>query len=100
VTKFFSFPPSLSDSNVNLLVVRTGLLHGKLSQTNQTLHVVRSTVRAFEREHWEALEKRLELWKGGLAGVLEIVSASRKRTVNGSAPVDLQVQTRVQAATS
>ncbi|KAI0751139.1 PCI-domain-containing protein [Daedaleopsis nitida] len=60
-------------------VIRAGLLSGKLSQTAQTLHVTRATARAFEREQWVLLEKRLQAWKVGLAGVLEIVSASRKK---------------------
>ncbi|KAI0371602.1 PCI-domain-containing protein [Pilatotrama ljubarskyi] len=59
--------------------IRAGLLTGKLSQTAQSLHVTRATARAFEREQWELLEKRLQAWKTGLAGVLEVVSASRKK---------------------
>jgi len=62
-----------------LSVIRAGLLSGKLSQLTQTLHVTRSTARTFEREQWEALEKRLLAWKVGLAGVLEIVMTARKR---------------------
>ncbi|KAH9854993.1 PCI-domain-containing protein [Lenzites betulinus] len=66
-------------------VIRAGLLSGKLSQTAQTLRVNRATARAFEREQWEILEKRLQSWKAGLASVLEIVSASRKKA-GGDAP--------------
>ncbi|KAJ7724888.1 hypothetical protein B0H16DRAFT_287975 [Mycena metata] len=60
-------------------VIRAGLLSGKLSQTSQSLHITRSTARIFEREQWEALEKRLVAWKAGLAGVLEVVAAARKQ---------------------
>jgi len=60
-------------------VIRTGLLSGKLSQTTQSLHVYRSSARAFEREQWEALEKRLVAWKAGLASVLEVVTSAQKR---------------------
>ncbi|KAJ6560455.1 hypothetical protein B0H19DRAFT_1147790 [Mycena capillaripes] len=60
-------------------VIRAGLLSGKLSQTSQSLHITRSTTRTFEREQWEALEKRLVAWKAGLAGVLEVVAAARKQ---------------------
>jgi translation initiation factor 3 subunit M len=60
-------------------VIRTGLLSGKLSQTTQSLHVYRSSARAFEREQWEALEKRLVAWKMGLASVLEVVTSAQKR---------------------
>lgn len=65
-------------------VIRTGLLSGKLSQTTQSLHVYRSSARTFEREQWEALEKRLVAWKAGLASVLEVVTSAQKRG-NGSA---------------
>ncbi|KAL7282660.1 hypothetical protein ACG7TL_004133 [Trametes sanguinea] len=68
-------------------VIRAGLLSGKLSQTTQTLHVTRATARAFEREQWELLEKRLQAWKTGLASVLEVVSASRKKA-GGDAPAN------------
>ncbi|KAG1831049.1 hypothetical protein EV424DRAFT_214102 [Suillus variegatus] len=54
-------------------VFRAGLLSGKLSQTTQSLHVYRSSARTFEREHWEALDKRLVAWMAGLANMLEIV---------------------------
>ncbi|KAG2108659.1 uncharacterized protein F5147DRAFT_612440 [Suillus discolor] len=64
-------------------VIRTGLLSGKLSQTTQSLHVYRSSARTFEREQWEALEKRLVAWKAGLASVLEVVTSAQKRG-NGS----------------
>jgi translation initiation factor 3 subunit M len=60
-------------------VIRAGLLSGKLSQTSQSLHITRSTARTFEREQWEALERRLVAWKAGLAGVLEVVAAARKQ---------------------
>jgi translation initiation factor 3 subunit M len=58
-------------------VIREGLVSGKLSQTTQTLHITRSTARTFQREQWEALEKRLMAWKAGLAGVLEVVATAR-----------------------
>ncbi|KAJ7129261.1 PCI domain-containing protein [Mycena epipterygia] len=60
-------------------VIRAGLVSGKLSQTSQSLHITRSTARTFEREQWEALEKRLVAWKAGLAGVLEVVATARKQ---------------------
>ncbi|EMD40431.1 hypothetical protein CERSUDRAFT_111031 [Gelatoporia subvermispora B] len=60
-------------------VIRAGLVSGRLSQTAQTLHVTRATPRSFEREQWELLEKRLQAWKTGLADVLEVVAAARKK---------------------
>ncbi|KAF8214029.1 hypothetical protein K438DRAFT_1927230 [Mycena galopus ATCC 62051] len=65
-------------------VIRAGLLSGKLSQTSQSLHITRSTARTFERDQWEALEKRLVAWKAGLAGVLEVVAAARKQGAPGA----------------
>jgi translation initiation factor 3 subunit M len=89
-----SFRISFND----LLVIRTGLLLGKLSQTTQSLHVYRSSARTFEREQWEALEKRLVAWKAGLASVLEVVTIAQKRG-NGSGVSEV-VQQAVQTGES
>lgn len=62
-----------------LPVIRTGLLSGKLSQTTQTLHVIRSTSRTFDAPQWELLASRLTAWKAGLEGVLEVVESARKQ---------------------
>ncbi|KAL1741002.1 hypothetical protein HDZ31DRAFT_46364 [Schizophyllum fasciatum] len=70
-------------------VIRAGLVLGKLSQTTKTLHIVRATARAFEREQWEALEKRLVAWKAGLVGVMEVVANARRQ--GGAVPVQAQV---------
>lgn len=63
----------------SVTVIRTGLLSGKLSQTTQTLHVIRATSRTFEHAQWELLASRLTAWKAGLEGVLEIVESARKK---------------------
>ncbi|KAG9317807.1 hypothetical protein JVU11DRAFT_2030 [Chiua virens] len=63
-------------------VIRAGLVSGKLSQATQTLHVYKSSARKFEREQWEALEKRLLAWKAGLASVIEVVSHAQHRGGN------------------
>ncbi|KAK7470302.1 hypothetical protein VKT23_001733 [Stygiomarasmius scandens] len=70
-------------------VIRAGLLSGKLSQTKQTLNIIRSTARTFEREQWEVLEKRLLAWKSGLSGVLEVIANARRQGghVSSQAPV-------------
>ncbi|KAF8969390.1 hypothetical protein BDZ97DRAFT_240477 [Flammula alnicola] len=60
-------------------VIRAGLVWGKLSQTTQSLHVSRATSRSFEREQWQALEKRLVAWKSGLAGILEVVATAKRQ---------------------
>lgn len=61
-----------------LAVIRAGLIWGKLSQTTQSLQVIRSTSRTFEREQWQALEKRLVAWKSGLENVLNVVASAKK----------------------
>ncbi|KAG5648768.1 hypothetical protein DXG03_000116 [Asterophora parasitica] len=60
-------------------VIRAGLVWGKLSQTTQSLHITRATARTFEKEQWEALEKRLQAWKAGLSGVLEVVVSAKRQ---------------------
>lgn len=72
-------------------MIRAGLVAGKLSQTNQTLHITRSTARAFEREQWEVLEKRLVAWKAGLVGVLDVIANAKKQ--GGVTHVSAQTQT-------
>ncbi|EAU84440.1 PCI domain-containing protein [Coprinopsis cinerea okayama7 len=59
-------------------VIRAGLVWGKLSQNTQNLHVTRATSRSFEKEQWATLEKRLQAWKSGLTGVLEVVSNAKR----------------------
>jgi len=61
-------------------VIRAGLVWGKLSQTTQSLQVIRSTSRTFEREQWQALEKRLAAWKLGLANVLNVVASAKRHS--------------------
>jgi translation initiation factor 3 subunit M len=71
--------------SITSLVIRADLLSGKLSQTKQSLYITRSTARTFEREQWEALEKRLLAWKSGLNNVLEVV-ANARRQAGGHVP--------------
>ncbi|EKM79917.1 hypothetical protein AGABI1DRAFT_99540 [Agaricus bisporus var. burnettii JB137-S8] len=68
-------------------VIRAGLLSGKLSQTTQSLYVVRSSVRTFEKEEWETLEKRILAWKSGLSGVLEVVNNAKRMAHVPQVPV-------------
>ena len=62
------------------IVIRAGLVWGKLSQTTQSLQVIRSTSRTFEREQWQALEKRLVAWKAGLSSVLSVVASAKRQS--------------------
>jgi translation initiation factor 3 subunit M len=66
-------------------VIRAGLLSGKMSQSTQSLHVVRSTARVFEKEQWEALEKRVLAWRASLASVMEVVASAKRQA--GFVPV-------------
>jgi translation initiation factor 3 subunit M len=65
--------------NIFFLVIRAGLVWAKLSQTSQSLRITRATVRTFEKEQWEALEKRLLSWKSGLQGVLEVIGTAKRQ---------------------
>ncbi|KAG6910774.1 hypothetical protein DXG01_007661 [Tephrocybe rancida] len=60
-------------------VIRAQLVWGKLSQMTQSLHVTRATARTFEKQQWEALEKRLLAWKSGLSGVLDVVVNAKRQ---------------------
>lgn len=57
--------------------MRAGLLSGKLSQTMQTVHVIRSTPCTFTSEHWSVLEQRLVMWQEGLSKVLDVLASAR-----------------------
>ena len=61
------------------LVIRAGLVSGKLSQSSKVFHITRSTSRLFEREQWAALEQRLVAWQTGLAAVLAVVTSAREK---------------------
>jgi translation initiation factor 3 subunit M len=69
------------------LVIRANLLWGKLSQTTQSLYVVRSSVRTFEKEEWETLEKRILAWKTGLSSVLDVVNNAKRMVHVPQVPV-------------
>lgn len=70
---FSSVPPT------PLLVIRAGLVSGKLSQSSRVFHITRSTSRAFEQDQWFALEQRLVAWQTGLAAVLAVVTSAREK---------------------
>jgi translation initiation factor 3 subunit M len=59
--------------------IRTGLVTARISQTKQSVRIIRATARSFEREQWEALEQRLISWKSGLTDVLEVVASARRQ---------------------
>ncbi|KAG1848804.1 uncharacterized protein F5891DRAFT_958874, partial [Suillus fuscotomentosus] len=68
--------PQIELSQAEKWAIDVDLLSGKLSQTTQSLHAYRSSARTFEREQWEALEKRLVAWKASQASVLEVFTSA------------------------
>ena len=72
----FAFAPRQPTS---CLVIRAGLVSGKLSQSSRVFHITRSTSRVFERDQWAALEQRLVAWQTGLAAVLAVVTSAREK---------------------
>ncbi|WFD32990.1 hypothetical protein MSPP1_004047 [Malassezia sp. CBS 17886] len=52
-------------------VIRAGLVSGRLSQVKQSFRVYRSTHRAFEKEQWAALEKRLTEWQSSIQSLVK-----------------------------
>ncbi|KAF8451509.1 PCI domain-containing protein [Terfezia claveryi] len=65
-------------------VIRAGLVEGKLSQLNQTFLIHRSSYRVFGLDQWLEVSDRLEVWKGTLRGILDVIRASRE-SVEGHA---------------
>jgi len=61
-------------------VIRAGLVSGKLSQTTQSLYIIRATSRNFEQEQWRAVEQRLMAWRTGLASILDVVTKKMHQT--------------------
>jgi len=59
-------------------VIRAGLVEGKLSQSNKTFLIHRSTYRVFGENQWREVAARLDMWKSSLSGVLRIIRAERE----------------------
>lgn len=97
----YSLPENLSLSLfLNNIAIRAGLITAKISQTTRTLNVIRATPRAFEREQWEALEKRLVAWKTGLTGILDVVAAAKKKSGGPVAATGAGASVGAEAATA
>lgn len=58
-------------------VIRAGLVEGKLSQSNKTFLIHRSTYRVFGENQWREVAARLDMWKSSLSGVLRIIRQER-----------------------
>ena len=69
----------------SFVVIRAGLVSGKLSQTTQSLYIIRATSQNFEQEQWRALEQRLVAWKTGLSSILDVVTTAKKTGIQVTA---------------
>jgi translation initiation factor 3 subunit M len=76
--------------------IRAGLLVGKLSQSTQTLRVLRASARAFERPQWALLETRLAAARASLAQVLDVVASARRGNEHGVAALAAAEEERVE----
>jgi hypothetical protein len=61
------------------IAIRVKLLVGKLNQPAKTLVVIRSTTRTFGKPEWEQVAQRLQVWKGALQEVLQVVESAQKK---------------------
>jgi len=59
--------------------IRVKLLVGKLNQPSKTLVVIRSTTRTFGKPEWDQVAQRLQVWKGALQEVLQVVESAQKK---------------------
>ena len=59
-------------------VIRAGLVEGKLSQQRKEFLVHRATYRVFTESQWREVAGRLDVWREGLRGVLEVVRAQKE----------------------
>jgi translation initiation factor 3 subunit M len=62
-------------------VIRAGLVEGKLSQSNQTFLIHRSTYRVFGDNQWREVASRLDMWRNSLVGVLQVIQQEKQRFV-------------------
>jgi len=65
-------------------VIRAGLVEGKLSQSNQTFLIHRSTYRVFGDNQWREVASRLDLWRNSLQGVLQVIQQEKQRFIQES----------------
>ncbi|KAL9081053.1 MAG: hypothetical protein Q9159_007444 [Coniocarpon cinnabarinum] len=62
-------------------VIRAGLVEGKLSQQRKEFLVHRATYRVFTDSQWRDVANRLDVWREGLRGVLEVVRQQKEEMV-------------------
>merc|ERR1712008_43652 len=59
-----------------IAAVSSGLLSAKMDQLQRVVMVEGCVVRRFGMEQWEVLQRRLDVWKRNVRGVLEGLKAS------------------------
>lgn len=62
-------------------VIRAGLVEGKLSQSNQTFLIHRSTYRVFTQTQWREVSGRLDMWRSSLIGVLNVIRQEKEAMI-------------------
>lgn len=67
------------------IAIRHKLIGGKLSQANSSIHITRSSTRAFGTSQWEDLEAQLTQWKTNLGDVVKVIAQARKIAAGSSA---------------
>ena len=59
--------------------IRSGLVEGRLSQSDKSFLVHRATYRVFGDNQWREVASRLDLWRTSLQGVLKVVRAEKEQ---------------------
>ncbi|QRV72815.1 UDP-glucose:glycoprotein glucosyltransferase A [Ceratobasidium sp. AG-Ba] len=64
--------------------IRHKLIGGKLSQATSSIHITRSSTRAFGTSQWQDLEAQLVQWKTNLTEVSKVIAQARKIAAGSS----------------
>lgn len=62
-------------------VIRAGLVEGKLSQSNKTFLIHRSTYRVFTQTQWREVAGRLDMWRSSLISVLGVIKQEKEAMI-------------------
>lgn len=61
--------------------IRSGLVEGRLSQSDKSFLVHRATYRVFGENQWREVASRLDMWKTSLQGVLAVVRQEKQNFI-------------------
>lgn len=61
--------------------IRSGLVEGRLSQSDKSFLVHRATYRVFGDNQWKEVSSRLDMWRTSLQGVLSVVRHEKEQYV-------------------